>query len=100
MAAVVAAASNSMSHIPENISITYLPNHLTITDRIQKKALNYYMQGYIHKIKIFDEFLPKVTVTAKCWRSMRKHEKPHDLHLDIDENEQKITESYCTCTVG
>ncbi|KAH3774303.1 hypothetical protein DPMN_175682 [Dreissena polymorpha] len=100
MADSAASASNCLNHIPENISIKFLPNSQNVCDSIKRRALNFYTQGYIHKIKVFDNFLPKVTVTAKCWRLMRKSEKPHDLHLDINETCQQKTESYCTCQVG
>ena len=69
----------------------YLPAKQLDNNRQNTEVgLKYYTQGDIHKIKIFDEFSPKVTVTVKSWRLMRKHEKPHDLHLNIHENDQKI----------
>ena len=62
-----------------------------------ERGLNYYVQGYIHDVKIFNE-KNVVQVTAKCWRSMRKSEKPHQLNLTL--STRSITDSFCSCTAG
>jgi len=43
------------------IFIEYLPNFKSIGEIITRKALNLYTQGYIHKIDIYYENLPKIT---------------------------------------
>jgi hypothetical protein len=37
-------------------------------------------------------------VDARCWRSMRKSQDPHNLHVEIGDD--KLSESYCTCKTG
>jgi hypothetical protein len=50
-------------------------------------------QGYIHNIKI-SEARGAIRVDARCWRSMRKSQDPHNLHVEIGDD--KLSESYCT----
>ena len=97
MAAIDAAETDSLSAISDNISISFLPDHQKLADRILKRGLNFYTQSFIHDIKVYPE-TSNVKVVAKCWRSMRKSEKPHSLHIEIAE--EKIVESYCSCKVG
>jgi hypothetical protein len=98
MAAATGTATDSLDDIPENVSLSYLPDHVKLADRILTRGLNYFTQCYIHDIKIYTENKPRIKVVARCWRSMRKSEKPHTLHIEIDS--QKISESYCTCKDG
>jgi hypothetical protein len=53
--------------------------------------------GYIHNIKI-SEARGAMRVDARCWRSMRKSQDPHNLHVEIGDD--KLSESYCTCKTG
>jgi len=99
MAAVHTVASKSLQHIPDNISVNFLPNHAKLCERILKRGLNYFTQCYIHDIKIFiHDGLKQSEVTCKCWRSLRKNEKPHQLRILVSDKE--ITEAYCSCKVG
>jgi len=79
MAAAAEADTRSLANIPADFSVEYLQNFKTIGERIIRKALNLYTQGYIHKIEIFNEKLPTINLRAKFRRSMRKSEKPHDV---------------------
>ncbi|XP_060589407.1 uncharacterized protein LOC132744663 [Ruditapes philippinarum] len=96
--AAVSTTTDSLEDVPDNISISFLPNHRSLMERIIKRGLNYYLQGYVHQIKVHIDDKPKVKVVARCWRSMRKNEKPHTLHIEILKD--IITESYCSCKVG
>lgn len=85
-----------LEKIPENISVSYLPESKSLSQRILGKGLNYYTQSYIHNIHVFED--ETIRVVAKCWRSMRKNENPHKLHIEI--GEEKLLESFCTCKAG
>jgi len=100
MAAAAEADTRSLANIPADFSVEYLPNLKSIAERITRKALNLYTQGYIHKIEIFNEKLPMINLCARCWRSMRKSEKPHDVRIEIDGPRRLISDAYCTCKVG
>lgn len=89
--------TDSLEKIPNNIAVSFLPNSESLSKKATEKGLNYFTQGYIHKIKI-SEVNSTVRVDAKCWRSMRKNQDPHKLHIEI--GDEKLTESYCSCKAG
>jgi hypothetical protein len=72
-------ASDSLEKIPDNIAVSFLPNFESLSKRALEKGLNYFTQGYIHDIKI-SEAHGTMRVDARCWRSMRKSQDPHNLH--------------------
>ena len=37
--------------IPADFSLKYHPNYLKISQKSKQQGLNYFLQGYIHKIK-------------------------------------------------
>jgi len=93
MAAAAEADSRSLANILADCSVEYLPNFKYIGERITRKALNL----DTHKIDIYNEKLPTINIRAKCWRSMRKSEKPHDVRIEIDGPRRFIINPYCTC---
>lgn len=90
-------STDSLDKIPDNISISYLPESDSLSKKALEKGLNYFTQGYVHNIRI-SEINDAVRMDARCWRSMRKNEAPHTLQIEI--NGHKITESYCSCKAG
>ncbi|PFX12626.1 UBX domain-containing protein 4 [Stylophora pistillata] len=100
----VSSPSDNLAKIPDQISVSFLPDHSDLSQKVLEKGLNYFIQGFVHDIKICHApntgaSAPSGTrVDAKCWRSMKKHEDPHKLHLEINDN--KISEAVCTCKVG
>ena len=61
----------SLSSIPDNISVDFLPNCDAISYRAKERGLNYFTQGYIHNINISNAG-ENVKIDAKCYRSMGK----------------------------
>jgi hypothetical protein len=57
----------------------FLPDFESLSKKALVKGLNYFTQGYIHNIKI-SEAHGTMHVDARCWRSMRKSQDPHNLH--------------------
>ena len=90
-------ASDSLEKIPENIGVSFLPDSDSLSKKASEKGLNYFTQGYIHEMKISDVH-GTVRVDAKCWRSMRKNQPPHNLHIEIGKD--TLSESYCSCKAG
>ena len=66
-------ASDSLEKIPDNIAVSFLPDFES-------------------------EARGAIRVDARCWRSMRKSQDPHNLHVEIGDD--KLSESYCTCKAG
>ena len=100
---------SDLTAIPDNFSISFLPEYQNISQKAQQKGLNYYLQGYVHDIKIFvssptssDSLtVTKVTlVSAKCWRSMRKNDRPHNISFTLKNAEELIEDSHCSCKAG
>ena len=90
-------ASDSLEKIPDNIAVSFLPDFKSLSKKALEKGLNYFTQGYTHNIKI-SEARGAIRVDARCWRSMRKSQDPHNLHVEIGDD--KLSESYCTCKAG
>ena len=90
-------ASDSLEKIPDKIAVSFLTDFESLSKKALEKGLNYFTQGYIHNIKI-SEARGAMRVDARCWRSMRKSQDPHNLHVEIGDD--KLPESYCTCKVG
>ena len=90
-------ASDSLEKIPDNIAVSFLPDFESLSKKTLEKDLNYFIQGYIHNIKI-SEAHGAIRVDARCWRSMKKSQDPHNLHVEIGHD--KLSESYCTCKAG
>ena len=75
-------ASNSLEKIQDNIAVSFLPDFESLSKKALEKGLNYFTKGYIHNIKI-SESHGAMGVDARCWRSMRKSQDPHNLHVEI-----------------
>jgi hypothetical protein len=93
-------ASDSLEKIPNNIAVSFLPGFESLSKKALEKGLNYFTQGYIHNIKISEArgAIVAIRVDARCWRSMRKSQDPHNLHVEIGDD--KLSKSYCTCKAG
>lgn len=50
-----AAATESLKNIPQDISVSYLPNANSLSQKALDKAFNILTQGYIHDVKFFEE---------------------------------------------
>ena len=81
----------------DNIAVSFLPNCESLSKNALEKGLNYFTQGYIHDIKILEAH-GDMRLDARCWRSMRESQDPHNLHVEIGDD--KLPESYCTCKIG
>ena len=86
-----------LEKIHDNIAVSFLPDFESLSKKAFEKGLNYFTQGYIHNIKI-SEARGAIRVDARCWRSMRKSQDLHNLHVEIGDD--KLSESYSTCKAG
>ena len=97
----ISQPTDCLEDVPDNISLSYLPNYDSISERSSDRGLSYYVEGYIHNINVqTDETSAVVRVSAKCWRSMKKSESPHQLSIDINIKREILTESLCSCKAG
>jgi hypothetical protein len=86
--------------IPDDFSLNYYgTDEFSLKSR--ERGLIYFKEGYIHKIKINESSEnSRVHIAARCYKSMRKGEDPHKLHVEMDPKNKAITDSYCSCTAG
>ena len=63
--------SYSLEKMPDNIAVSFLLDFESLSKKTLEKDLNYFIQDYIHNIKI-SEAHGAMGVDARCWRSMRK----------------------------
>jgi hypothetical protein len=89
--------SYSLEKMPDNIAVSFLLDFESLSKKTLEKDLNYFIQDYIHNIKISEAHGAR-RVDARCWRSMRKSQDPHNLHVEIDDD--NLSESYYTCKAG
>ena len=74
----VSSPSDNLAKIPDQISVSFLPDHSDLSQKVLEKGLNYFIQGFVHDIKICHApntgaSAPSGTrVDAKCWQSVKK----------------------------
>lgn len=86
--------------VPDNFTIASF-NHAFSEENLSK-GLIYYQEGYIHNVTIITINKNKdntVIISARCFRSMRKGETPHQ-QLTVDLSDSAVTDAYCSCTAG
>lgn len=104
MAAANFSWTKSLKDLP---SITYdvIQSHLSKTGRsvVGEKGYKFFAESFIHEVFAakLGENLHKLK--AKCYRSQRKNEKPHELHIEILKNIDgniKVGNGSCSCKAG
>ncbi|CAG9769732.1 unnamed protein product [Ceutorhynchus assimilis] len=66
------------------------------THRQSDRGYKFFAEGYIHDVFIHKN---ECTIKAKCYRSQKKNEKPHSLHLKFASVDLMV-EAHCTCEAG
>ena len=95
----MAATTNALNIISPDISIEFFKN-VTLSSRAKERGYNFFINGYVHAVKIYSTTDKTVEITAKCYRSMKKSEDPHKVNMTIDCNKCAIDDSHCSCQVG
>jgi hypothetical protein len=96
---------------PNNMAVTtnlsVLPPHLNLgffgsvlSKRSQERGYKFYINGYIHGVKFSAASSEELSIKASCYRSMRKHEKPHTLNAIVDIPQRCFKLTHCSCTAG
>ncbi|KAJ8319713.1 hypothetical protein KUTeg_002734 [Tegillarca granosa] len=86
--------------IPEDFSITYFK--VNFSQKALNRGLSYYKEGYIHNIKVTKGPNGETEISGRCYKSMRKGEKPHVLSVTVTEMNSNhfACDAYCSCTAG
>ena len=81
--------------VPDDFAAKYLPYEPTLR---QKQRANAFNKGsYLHSLKIFKDASKNICLSGKIYRSMRKSDPPHQVNIDINCTEKKVTEAHCDC---
>lgn len=89
------ATTTSLKEIPANVGPELCKKQFSSLST--EKGYKYFLEGYIHNVKI-DVSREEKIVKAKCYRSQRKSEKPHDVYVCLLSSE--ISEAQCSCKAG
>lgn len=93
------AGEINLTSIPSDISLDYFKN-TSISKRAKERGYNYFMNSYVHALKLYKSSDESIDIAAKCFRSMRKSEAPHKINMTITITTSSITESHCSCKAG
>ena len=93
------AATTKLDVLPHIINLDYFKEK-TLTGRSKQQGYSYFTLGYIHAVKLCSISDKEVDIQAKCYRSMRKNEQPHNVNISIRVDEKIISDSRCTCVAG
>ena len=87
-----------IQRIPDDFSLKYFGDEF-FSMKAKTRGLTYFKEGYVHKVKVDTKSEnSEIDISGRCYRSMRKGESPHNLHLTM--NEDSILDAYCSCTAG
>ena len=91
------AESCSLRDLPSVKSVLSLGG--TITSRSRQRGYKYFVQGYVHGIR-FNLSGQDVVIKAKCYRSMKKNHKEHEITLNLHKPTAVFSHAWCSCTAG
>ena len=101
MAAITSRNRATLADLPTDFSVSFLKNSM-ISLKSKQKGFKYFSEGFFHSVTMFinrgTDDVSCISVSAKSYRSQRKSEEPHSLHIDIKPNE--ISEAHCSCQAG
>ncbi|KAJ8306827.1 hypothetical protein KUTeg_008811 [Tegillarca granosa] len=87
-----------LSDLPDNFA--FAKTH-QVSLKSRQQGYRYFAEGYIHKVSLFFlENESNLEISAKCFRSQRKSEKPHSVNIEINKALGEIVDAYCTCQAG
>ena len=86
----------SLSALPQNLSIAYLPFEPTV--RQKQRARRFQRESYLYDVRLSETVAGVQRVEAHCYRSQRKNAPPHKLQIDVAV--RAVTEAYCSCKAG
>ncbi|XP_062578059.1 uncharacterized protein LOC134239948 [Saccostrea cucullata] len=94
MAASSSSSTRDLSIVPD-ISFSFVENF--IRSRHGSSGKEQMSKGFKHSVAVFSDEAGCL-IRAKCYRSQRKNESPHEMKVLI--NSDKIEHSFCSCTIG
>ncbi|XP_061698010.1 uncharacterized protein LOC133512400 [Syngnathoides biaculeatus] len=85
-----------LSDLPADFSLAFLDNS-EILLKSRQQGFKYFSEGYLNDISMHIDG-ETIEISARSFRSQRKTEQPHTLHLQL--NPTRISEAHCTCQAG
>ena len=96
-------SSSTRDLLPEDLSLVCF-GKIKLTQTCKRQGYRFFcvcvcVQGYLHKVGVSAHH-GEVVAKAKCFRSMRKNEATHALHVCFDRASGLISLSKCSCKAG
>ena len=95
----MAASANAFNIMPVDFSIEFFKS-LVVWSRGKERGYNFFINGFVHAVKLFSSTDKIIDITAKFYRYIRKNEDPHKINMTINCNLCVIDDSYCSCQAG
>ena len=91
------ADAGKFKDVPDDISAAYLPYIPTL--RQKQRAMAFCRGSYIKSVNINRES-DRTTIKSRVYRSQRKSDEPHSVHIEVRSEEGKVTDAHCSCKAG
>lgn len=92
------AFHHAFYNINAELLVSYL-NNSSVSLRNKQIGKKLCDEDYIHDVKVATEG-DRITIASRCYRSIRKTEKPHSHVMIVDTGGSCVTDSSCSCTAG
>ncbi|KAK3084419.1 hypothetical protein FSP39_013253 [Pinctada imbricata] len=97
MASNVNVESARLQDLSHDFYANYMKKE-SVSLKSKHQGYKYFSEGYFHDVSMFKEENSLISISAKSYRSQRKSEKPHALHLGVQNVDIKYAN--CTCQAG
>ena len=94
--------TKNLTNLPR-FSVVNITDYITKydTDRASDRGYEFFAEEFIHEtFAVEDTENNMFNLKAKCWRSLLKREKPHDVTVQINTVRRHVEKASCSCTAG
>ena len=94
------ACTRDLEHVPMEFDIKLLKEHGVQANALEH-GFQFFVEQYVHDIK-FDIGRPEeVTISGRCFKSMKKSQPPHQLHVSLSRcGPTQLKDLHCSCQAG
>ena len=100
--------TNSTLEVPQGFSFLSIANHAQKTgkqgvqDYVEKplqKGYKFFYENFVHDVCTSSNE-QYCYITAKCFRSQKKNENPHQINVALKNNDSEVAVAKCSCVAG
>ncbi|XP_071118722.1 uncharacterized protein [Haliotis cracherodii] len=97
MAASCQTRRASLADLQADLSTSFM-KQVSFSMKSKQQGFKFFSEVYFHSVSMTYGENDTIVSSAKCYRSMKKNEPPHAVHVDIKPEE--ISYAYCSCQAG